>query len=259
MIKGVAITVLTLTMLGLLYLLFVAKPEDRKNVVETVGSAVEGSAEKLQSAAYGAVDSARSVHGGDGKKEVGDGPPPEPVQPDEEIAALGFIKRIRAERPDAVRTNASRRVTQLRLFNMEIQDTDLKAIGTMDELEVLLLNSTKISDRGMVQLINLKNLKELDVSSTKVTGRGMISLRGNKGLEKLSMAFNKVSDADGSVLGAFTSLKHLNLSETVMGDRGIVALRHLKKLKVLKLYNAPVTEKTLEQFERARPGLKIER
>ena len=258
MLKGVVIVVLVASMLGLLYLLFVADPGDRKKVVESVGSAVEKGADKLQSAADRAADSARSIHE-DPVAEAGDGPPPEPEPPKEAIEAQGLIQRIKTKRPDAVRTNEARRVVELRLFNMDITDTDMKAIGTMDQMEVLLLNGTKISDRGMLHLVNLDLLKELDVSSTKVTGRGLSSMRGHKHLKSLSMAFNNVQDADAAILGHLPALEYLKLSETKVGDRGVVALRHLRNLKTLELYNAPVTEKTLEQFERARPGLQIKR
>ncbi|MDX1564453.1 MAG: hypothetical protein R3236_03555 [Phycisphaeraceae bacterium] len=258
MLKGVVITLLVACMLGLLYLLFVADPGDRKKVVESVGSTVKKGAGKLQSAADRAADAANSIHE-DPAAEAGDGPPPEPQPPKESIEAQGLIQRIKKTRSDGVRTNDERRVVQLRLFNMDITDTDMKAIGDMDQVKVLLLNGTKISDRGMLHLVNLERLEELDVSSTKVTGRGMLPLRGHKNLKRLSMAFNNVQDAGAAVLARLPALEYLKLSETKVGDRGVIALRHLKHLKTLELYNAPVTEKTLEQFERARPELTIKR
>jgi hypothetical protein len=255
--KGIAIAFLLFMMLGLLYLLFVADPKQREDVVGSVSGVVQSGTKKLKSAADGVTESARSIHDKNGK-EVDKKDPPLPVEPKESLEARSLLKRIAAEgRDDTVKTDADNRVVELRLFSLDIQDADMPAIGSMDRVEVLLLNEAKISNKGLFKLTTLDRLRELDLEATKITGVGLMSLRKLK-IERLVLRYNKgIRDGDGRILAGFTSLKFLDISETNIGDKGFMALAGLRHLKEVHIYNSPILPGTVEKFQRVRPKVKI--
>ena len=259
MVKGIAILLLSVTMGALLYLLFFANADQRQKVVGVVEDVAQSGSDNLKSAADGAVDGARDIHGNgkDGKK--GTGPPPK-REPNESSAVKQLLKRVAAEgRDDFYKTDAENRIVELRLFALPVGDADMEAVGSMDHLEILLLDETKVTDRGLKRLKSLDRLRELNLANTGVTGSGLVSFGASRQtLRKLNLHSVKgIQDRHGSILAGFKALTYLNVSETNLGNKGMMALRALRKLKKIEVYNARVDLSTMDAFKRNRSNVNV--
>ena len=65
----------------------------------------------------------------------------------------------------------------------------------LKSLQVLFLNSTKVTDPGLEHLKGLTSLRELYLNSTKVTDAGLEHLKGLTALKELYLAGTQVTDA----------------------------------------------------------------
>jgi Leucine-rich repeat (LRR) protein len=65
------------------------------------------------------------------------------------------------------------KLRELDLTGTMVNDKSLKAVSSLQNLEILDLEATKITDAGMIHLKKLKNLKELTVNYTSIGDRGI--------------------------------------------------------------------------------------
>ena len=61
----------------------------------------------------------------------------------------------------------------------------LVSIAGFEELEMLRLVGTQVTDAGLAKLTKLRHLEELDVRDTRVTAKGLDPFRGRPGLRLL--------------------------------------------------------------------------
>src|SRR5262249_48678874 len=94
---------------------------------------------------------------------------------------------------------------------------DLPLPKSADEMTVLDLSGTDVTDAGLKQLAKLKNLTKLDLRDTKVTPEGLKRLAPLKKLTLLRLSEGQMSDANLQVLREIGLL--LTVSQaTVKGD-----------------------------------------
>jgi len=116
--------------------------------------------------------------------------------------------------------------------NLQIQKVDLNGLHTRDEeiellkalkqLEILNLQSSYITDSGMIFLQDLKHLRELDLHGSQYfTDKGLESLQSLPRLSKLELSKTRISDAGIEYLKSLKQLSQLYLNNTqISSDAG---------------------------------------
>jgi hypothetical protein len=165
-----------------------------------------------------------------------DAPPAEPQLPKVAAAEAGAIGRIRQSgalaMPLAQDTNLVE--VDLNLVGDRVQDSQLDLLSPLDEqLAVLNLGRTKVTDDGLKSLEGLKNLRKLHLENTRIGDAGLAHLKN------------------------LSSLEYLNLYGTQVTDSGLSELEGLKHLKSLYLWQTKVTPEGVEKLKKALPGCEI--
>ncbi len=92
-------------------------------------------------------------------------------------------------------------------------------------LDRLYLARTQIDDRALTP--RLASLEVLDIEDTAITDRGLATIAGYAGLHALDAAGTRITDRGGAALGALHDLRILDLGGTKIGASTIAAIRPL--------------------------------
>ena len=95
----------------------------------------------------------------------------------------------------------------------------------LDEVDVVDLDATQVTDAGLARLQGLTNLRWLHLDHTQVTNAGLAHLQRLTSLESLSLRNTQVTDAGLVRLQGLTGLKVLYLDYTQVTDAGAARLR----------------------------------
>lgn len=171
-----------------------------------------------------------------GESAPADAIPAGPQLPKVAAADSGAIDKIRQTgalaMPLAQDTNLVE--VDMNLVGDKVQDSQLALLQPVDQqLAVLNLSRTGITDEGLKSLENLPNLRKLHLENTKITDAGVAHLK------KLQ------------------SLEYLNLYGTAVSDAGLTDLQGLKNLKALYLWQTKVTPTGVEQLKTALPKCQV--
>jgi hypothetical protein len=140
-----------------------------------------------------------------------------------------------------------------------VNDDDLREIGEMLSLRVLLLDSNLITDAEINRLAALTELEGLYLRNTRLTDRGVAELAGLKKLELLDLSGSKGVTSDAlAQISAYTRLKSLNIAFTSISVDGSSPLRRMTQLQELYLTNQMGSEQDLAELRRALPDTKVE-
>ena len=82
-------------------------------------------------------------------------------------------------------TRTREQVVDLYLGNIPVDDADLQTVGSFENLQVLNLNGTRISDDGLVYLQDLDELQKLYLTGTNVTADGVRNLLTANPIKKI--------------------------------------------------------------------------
>jgi hypothetical protein len=122
----------------------------------------------------------------------------------------------------------------LNLAGDHVQDSQLELLSPLDQqVAVLNLGRTKVTDDGLKAVEGLKNLRKLHLENTHI------------------------GDAGLSHLKSLTTLEYLNLYGTQVTDSGLSELEGLKNLKSLYLWQTKVTPEGVEKLKKALPKCQI--
>jgi hypothetical protein len=165
-----------------------------------------------------------------------DAAPVEPQLPKVAAADVGAIDKIRQSgalaMPLAQDTNLVE--VDLNLVGERVQDSQLELLSPLDEqLAVLNLGRTKVTDDGLKALEGLKNLRKLHLENTHIGDAGLAHIKN------------------------LTTLEYLNLYGTQVTDSGLAELEGLKNLKSLYLWQTKVTPEGVEKLKKALPNCQI--
>lgn len=130
-----------------------------------------------------------------------------------------------------------------------IASTQLRHVGALSTLRVLLLPRTQIADAALIHLQSLTQLEVLDLSGTKVTGRGLGYLSELRGLHVLALSDTLVDDDGMKSIAALPQLERLYLRRTRVGDGGLRHLARMRCLRLLDLRSTQVTDNGLEYLQ----------
>ena len=143
-------------------------------------------------------------------------------------------------------------VTQVALFESEINDAWPEHLKPLTKLVSLRLYRVPITDAGLAHLKWLPNLRCLDIGVTKVTDAGLKHLEALPNLESLKLEETNVTDAGLKHLKGLLKLKSLCLSRTRVTGVGLEDLAVLPDLRELDLGGAPVTNAGLARLKELR-------
>jgi hypothetical protein len=127
------------------------------------------------------------------------------------------------------------RVVGADLTVKSVDDSTLRHVAALDNLQALWLGNSRISDDGLVHLRGMAQLEQLWLGNTRVTDAGLVQLRTLRRLHELSLGNTDVSDV------------------------GLAHIQGLRALQRLSLGNTRVTEVGVADLQRALPRLTIEK
>lgn len=124
----------------------------------------------------------------------------------------------------------------------------------------LYLGETGLVDADLAALAAVENLLLLELYSTPITNDGLSSLAPFHRLVYLTLAATPIDDAGLARLPPLESLRFLNLSTTRITDAGLRQLLKFPRLTHVSLYNLPqLSEEALDRLRQERPKLTIGR
>jgi Leucine-rich repeat (LRR) protein len=140
---------------------------------------------------------------------------------------------------------------EIYLNGFGITDTELEYVRGLSQLEILSLDLSSVTDKGLACLNNFKQLRELSlIQCYGITDEGLIHLKGLNNLEKLNLNLSlSITDAGLEKLKDLSQLRELELYSTSITDSGMKYLRDLKKLQWLMLSNTQVGDHGLKQLQ----------
>jgi hypothetical protein len=112
----------------------------------------------------------------------------------------------------------------LDLSDTAFGDRAVQAVQGMNNLAVLLLNNTPLTDEGCASLACTK-LATLQLSGTRITDRGLQSLRRMKTLEVLDLSHTSISIEGVRLLLDLPRLGRLYILGTTVSEEALEALR----------------------------------
>jgi hypothetical protein len=146
-------------------------------------------------------------------------------------------------------------------------DEGLRHLEGMKQLRGLSIgkNRKPITDAGVQHLASLTILERLDLEGANLSDEGIMSFKNLKSLKKLFLfsgsrsGGEKITDASVDTLVALTNLRELWLPNSRITDQGVKRLSELPKLQSLWLPISTLSEHTLEELEKRRPSLRVNR
>lgn len=146
---------------------------------------------------------------------------------------------------------------ELDLTELMLDQDVLAAIGTLPDLEILLLGGTNVDDAGILPLRELPRLTTLGLRRTLVTDETLRHLSRLPNLETLYLSETSVSDSGMEHLATMDGLRRLALAKTRVTASGISRLQPLTSLDRLWLDGIPITDDNLEIISRSFPRLQV--
>lgn len=135
----------------------------------------------------------------------------------------------------------------LNLETTLVSDTGLLYLKDIP-LQYINLSSTQITDEGLGYLTNMPSLIHLNVSSTAISNSGVKRLKDMKQLESLTIANTQVDDLSLGYLAGLTNLRSLAIYQTPITDSGLKYLKGMKLLSFLTLGSTGITNAGLKEL-----------
>jgi WD40 repeat protein len=196
------------------------------------------------------------------------GRPEPPVNPLQVVA-----DRVRAQKIDTIDARRYGSVTDkhlaaladldnlrnLNLDNTAVTDAGMKDVARARNLVSLSLTNTQVTDAGLAELKPLTNLEDLRLDQLPITDAGLAHLTAFPRLRRLSLYKTAVTDDGVAYLKQLPSLERLSLDETSTGDEALRHVSQLPNLNYLSVWHTQVTDAGVQELQKARPGLKVNR
>jgi len=163
-------------------------------------------------------------------------------------------------------------VVLLDLSNSGVTDRGLRQLADLSGLEVLKLDNTPVTDDGLKSLPPLRKLQHLGLAGTAVRGPGLAHLKDLADLKVLFLSRTAVDDPALSHLSGMARLMVLFLDGTppdqrppgagapedgLITDAGLMQLSPLANLRVLDVRHTGVTPEGAAEFRKALPACQL--
>lgn len=136
-------------------------------------------------------------------------------------------------------------------------DDILDEVAFLERLEFLNAAGTQITGRGFDSLGMLDNLKILDLRYTRLTEDAIAKIKDIKSLKTLLLTGADVTDRHLEGIDALKGLQNLALSNTQITDAALKKIKTLPNLRYLTLGGVPVTHQRIQSLRRSNPDLTI--
>jgi len=136
----------------------------------------------------------------------------------------------------------------LTLAGTSVTDDDLVHLKGLTGLRQLDLSNTEISGPGLNSVSHLGELKRLILEDTSVDDQQLARLKGLNRLTELNLTNTRITDAGLQYLTQFTSLRTLKLRNTRISDAGLKHLLELPSLEVLNLTQTNITDEGVQRL-----------
>jgi Leucine-rich repeat (LRR) protein len=144
----------------------------------------------------------------------------------------------------------------LNLTGTDIGNTGLAEIAKLTQLEELMINHGRFTEKGIDILAPLVNLKRLEAVRTRVNGTAGATLATFNKLEQLNLDYTTFNDEGLKAITALP-LSELRLDSANITDASVDALSSMKGLKLLNLYHTLVSEDAHTRLVKALPQTQI--
>lgn len=131
-----------------------------------------------------------------------------------------------------------------------VTDESIPLIMHLNQLQVLELAYTAISDEGAMLFSQLKHLHTLGLTHAAITNTGLHEIAKLSELRELWLNGTLVDDEGMSYVSQLTKLVLLGLSSTRVTSEGLEELYNLKGLLRLYMFNTALDEKTADEFRK---------
>jgi Leucine-rich repeat (LRR) protein len=148
-------------------------------------------------------------------------------------------------------------VRRIYLRNCDIDDTSLKRLEELKELQYLSLEGAKINGDGLVVLKSLPALKFLSLSGTKINDESLEHLISLKKLTILQLDDTLVTDRGIAKLTTLSRLEWLYLNRTKVTDTSMPCLGKLRELRFLSLLGTSVTNSGVDELHGVVPSVRV--
>jgi hypothetical protein len=125
--------------------------------------------------------------------------------------------------------------------NTQIDQTGLKHLVGLPQLETLYLGSTNFNAAMAESISHLESLELLDINTSLITDDGLVHIAKIKSLQDLCLTNNAITDRGVAHLKGM-ELMTLRLNETDVTDTCLDSLVELKSLRVLDLDDCNITD-----------------
>jgi hypothetical protein len=106
----------------------------------------------------------------------------------------------------------------LKLRNSFLTDDELKSLSSLRQLRELDISGSVVTDEGLSVLAEFPELEELDISLTKVRGPGLRHLKSLEKLRVLRVTNNEIPDSALPYLEMLTQLKSIDVRRTWLSN-----------------------------------------
>ncbi|TAH24421.1 MAG: hypothetical protein EAZ07_09685 [Cytophagales bacterium] len=120
------------------------------------------------------------------------------------------------------------------------------------------INKQLWDDKKTENLLKIKNqLYILDLSGTVISNQSLVSISQLKSLNTLFIQNTSLNDDNIDKIKELQNLEYLNIYNTNISDKAITSLAQLKKLKKIYVWQSKISNKGIEQLQSKLPELKI--
>ena len=144
-------------------------------------------------------------------------------------------------------------IIHLDLSNTKATDDVLKDVNQFTELRVLRLGKTKITSNGLRHL-RLPNLEILFLQDTSITDKGLLAIRKMPRLKFLFLNGTNISDNVFNDLLRLKRLRVLELSHTAITDSAVHKLTKMRNLTFLAINGTKLTKTAKAKLREAMPN-----
>jgi Leucine-rich repeat (LRR) protein len=152
-----------------------------------------------------------------------------------------------------------RNLTEIFLTSaVNISGLSFSVLGGIPALEKLWLKDTRVGTSTLKHLSMLQNLRILALPGTKIGPGSLAYLRRLARLKELYLGTTDITDDDLHDVLEMPLLEKLYLpANPQITDRGLLLLRELHSLRELNIERTGTSQKAREEFQRARPDVKL--
>ena len=199
-------------------------------------SAAEASLEAVEQMLIGRLTQLNAIAN---QRQGGTNFAPNPANPTGAPARPGIVNLLRVNRTYAVQIGQSWRGG----------DDGLELLCDLGGIGWLSLESSPVTDAGLVHIGRLTDLERLYLGGSQVTGSGLKELAPLANLRYLSLKQLPIGNDDLAALPAFPELQDLGLDLTEVGDAGLVHLARYPHVNRLWLDGTRVTDAGLTHLK----------